>query len=288
LPERGLVLLDGEACPPSEAKVSVFDRGFLYGDSVFESLRTYAGRPFALVAHLERLERSAGLAAMRLPLSLGDLGREIERGLALAGFEESFVRVMVTRGQGAALGLDPALAEQPLRVILILPLHPLPAEKYEQGIKAITYRTQRISDGIGAEGAKLGNYLLAVLASAAARRADAEEALIVDSVERVLEGATSNVFAVRAGRLLTPPLSAAILPGITRAVVLDVARRLGLACDERELGVGELASCDELFVSSSIRELVPIVRLDESVIGEGVPGPLFRRLLVAFRAHVRA
>lgn len=288
VPARGLVLIDGVAVEPAAAQVSVFDRGFLYGDSVFETLRTYGGRPFALAAHLQRLERSATLVAMKVPLSLEELAREVERGLSLAGFEESVVRVMVTRGQGSELGLDPALAERPLRVILILPLRALPAEKYERGIKAVSYRTQRISDGIEAEGAKLGNYLLAVLANAAARRASAEEALIVDRDGQLLEGATSNLFAVKGGKLLTPPLSAAILPGITRAVVLELAAQLSIEVEQRAMAAAELPSFDELFISSSIRELVPIVRVDEMVIGAGSPGPIYARLLAAFRAHTRS
>ncbi len=285
VPSRALVLLDGVALAPAAAQVSVFDRGFLYGDSVFETLRTYGGRPFKLDEHLQRLARSAALVAMQLPLPLSELRSEVERGIAQAGFEESVVRVMVTRGQGVELGLDPALAERPLRVILILPLRAPPAEKYERGIKAVTYRTQRISDGIEAAGAKLGNYLLAVLASAAARKAAAEESLIVDRDGQLLEGATSNLFAVRDGQLLTPPLSSSILPGITRAVVLELARQLGVAVEERALHVAELASFSELFISSSIRELVPIVRVDELALGEARPGPLFRRLLTAFRAY---
>jgi branched-chain amino acid aminotransferase len=283
-----LVLIDGQPFAPDAARVSVFDRGFLYGDSVFETLRTYGGRPFALDEHVARLARSARLVRIRMPLSAAEISAEIRRAIELGGFPESYVRAMITRGQGQRLGLDPALAHSPLRVVIVSPLEPYPADKYQQGIGAITYRTQRLADGTDATEAKLGNYLLAVLATEAARAADAEEALLVDREHNVLEGATSNVFAVRAGRLITPPIALGILPGITRAHVLLVAKELSLEVEERPLLVSELSGLDELFISSSIRELVPVVRVDGQAIGAGVPGPLAQRLLEAFRARARA
>lgn len=287
-PVKSLVLIDGQAHAPDTARVSVFDRGFLYGDSVFETLRTYSGTPFALGEHVARLEQSARLVGIRVPLTSAELSAEVERAIELAGFAESSVRVMVTRGQGEKLGLDPALAHSPLRVIIVSELAALPAEKYEHGIAAISYRAQRVADGTDAVGAKLGNYLVAVLATEAARAAGAEEALLVDAEGRVLEGATSNVFVVRAGRLSTPPLSLGILAGITRAHVLELARELRLEVEERPLLSSELGGVDELFISSSIRELVPVIRVDGQLIGSGVPGPLAARLLAAFRQRASA
>lgn len=286
-PAQGLVLIDGVAHAPDAARVSVFDRGFLYGDSVFEALRTYDGKPFALDRHVARLARSAELAAMRGAVDPDVMRAEIQRAVELGGFAESYVRVIVTRGQGTRLGLDPALAEKPLRVVIVLPLEPFPAPKYERGIGVVTYRTQRIADGTDAAGAKLGNYLLAVLASEVARASSADEALIVDREERVLEGATSNVFAVRAGRLITPPLSLGILAGITREAVIELASRAALPVEERALFIDELVHVDELFISSSIREIVPVVRVDGTTIGSGAPGPLSRALLQQFRRFVR-
>lgn len=283
-----LVLIDGQPFKPEAARVSVFDRGFLYGDSVFETLRTYGGAPFALEEHIARLERSARLVSIRMPLSGSELGVEVRRALELAAFPESYLRIMVTRGQGQRLGLDPALAQAPLRVVIVSALEPLPAAKYEQGISAITYRTQRVADGTEAAGAKLGNYLVAVLATEAARAAEAEEALLVDREGSLLEGATSNLFAVRAGRLITPPIALGILPGITRAHVLAIARALSIPVEERPLLVEELGGLDELFISSSIRELLPVVRVDGRAIGPGRPGPLAARLLSAFRERAGA
>ena len=281
-----LVMLDGRVCAPGDATVSVFDRGFLYGDSVFETLRTYGGVPFELDAHLQRLERSAGLVHIPLPLGRAALAAEISAAVATAANAESYMRVMITRGQGP-MGLDPALAERALRVIIVQPLQPPPAEQYSQGIAAISYRTERVHDASGVQGAKIGNYLTSVLAMREARLHGALEALILDAGGRLLEGASSNLFVVQSERLVTPPVQAGILPGITRGCVLELARQLGLAVELRLIALEEAYAASELFITSSIRELLPVVRLDGRLLGTGEVGPVFQRLLAAFRAHVR-
>src|SRR5690606_3949734 len=171
------VMIDGRLVGEHAAVVSVFDRGFLYGDSVFETIRTYGGRPFELMEHLRRLEWSAERVFIRLPVRLEVLREEVEATLASAGNDESYVRVMVTRGQGP-MGLDPSTAEHPLRVIIVDRLQSPPAEAYERGISVITYRTQRVGDATAAAGAKVTNYLVAVLATREARAQGALEALI--------------------------------------------------------------------------------------------------------------
>jgi branched-chain amino acid aminotransferase len=286
--ERGVVMIDGQPFAPAQAQVSVFDRGFLYGDSVFEALRTYGSKPFGLEEHVARLMRSAELVSIAVPLTAAAFAQEIRRGIELGGFSESYVRVMLTRGRAETLGLASALAPTPLRVAMVLPLELPPARKYEAGISAVTYKTQRISDGTSAAGAKLGNYLISVLAIDQARASGAEEAILVDHSGSVLEGATSNVFLVTGERLITPPLSQDILAGITRHHVLALADELGLAVEERRVSTEELAHTDELFLSSSIRELLPIVQVDGKAIGSGRPGPLFAKLLPAFRERARA
>jgi branched-chain amino acid aminotransferase len=277
------VMIDGQIVPPDAARVSVFDRGFLYGDSVFESLRSYGGKLFALADHLARLERSAERVFIPLPVGVEVLAREIREAVAVQASPESYVRLMLTRGIGRALGLDPELAGEPLRVILVTALERPPPEIYEQGISVITFRAERPSDAPGVADAKIGNYLLAVLAMRAARRAGAREALLEDSAGNILEGSTSNVFAVFQGKLRTPPESAAILPGITRAHVLAQARAAGIASELCTLPKVTLKAADEVFVSSSIRELVPVVAIDGHPVGSGVPGPLTRMLLQIFR-----
>lgn len=281
----GVAMVDGVLSPLESATVSVLDRGFLYGDSVFETIRTYGGTPFALGAHLARLERSAALVHIELPVTTAALAEEVRTAVGAAGNAESYVRVTVTRGSGQ-LGLDPSLAGRATRVVIVTELHPPPAEAYERGILATTFVTQRVGDGTGAAGAKIGNYLVGILALGAARAAGAGEALIVDGEGRVVEGATSNVFFGSGDVLTTPPEDAGILPGITRAHVLEVARALGLEVRLRAPLVQEIGTFDEVFISSSIRELLPVVRVDERVVGGGTPGPLYRRLLAAFRREV--
>src|SRR5450631_2344765 len=277
------VMIDGRLVPPEQAVVSVFDRGFLYGDSVFESFRTYGGVPFALDEHLARLERSAARVLIALPVSVASLREEILSALASHGSAESYVPLTLTRGTGRALGLDPELASEPLRVVLVSTLSPPPAELYDLGIAAITFRAERPSDAPAVADAKIGNYLLAVLAMQAARAQGAGEALLEDANGHILEGSTSNLFAVFAGTLLTPPETAAILPGITRAHTLRIAAELGIPVELRTPRKSELGKADEVFISSSIRELVPVVSIDGQRVGPGLPGPITRELLQRFR-----
>lgn len=281
------VMIDGEIRERDAALVSVFDRGFLYGDSVFETIRTYGGRPFALDEHLARLARSAELVFIELPVPLAQLASEISRLLSSVANSESYIRVMISRGQGD-LGLDPTAATQPLRVIIVSDLVEVAPAIRAAGIKTITYRTQRPADATSAEGAKIGNYLAAALAMRSAKAKGALEALIVDKQGQVVEGATSNLFYVRQGALFTPPIQAGILPGITRAKVLDVARQLGIPVSYALPSVAELEAADEVFISSSIRELLGVVQIDDTVIAGGAVGPLTRSLHERFRQNASA
>ncbi len=277
------VMIDGLIVAPEAAVVSVFDRGFLYGDSIFETLRTYGGVPFALDEHLARLQRSAERVFIALPTSRAVLRDELLRAVHTQGSSECYVRVSVTRGVGRTLGLDPELAREPLRVVIVTALSPPPDRCYTEGVAAITHRADRMGELAGAPDAKIGNYLVAVLAVRAAHARGAHEALIEDAQGRILEGATSNVFAVFGDTLVTAPESAEILPGITRAYALRIAQGLGVFIELRPLTKAELSRADEVFISSSIRELMPVVQLDERVIGPGVPGPMTQLLLRAFR-----
>jgi branched-chain amino acid aminotransferase len=282
-----LVSIDGRIVPPERAEVSVFDRGFLYGDSVFEVLRTYGGVLFGFDEHLARLGRSAELALIAFS-ELELLRREVLAVVQATGNTETYVRIVVTRGSGRALGLDPSLARAPSRVVIATDVPAPPAVVYDRGISVITYRTQRISEGTSAVGAKLGNYLLSILATHEAHARGADEALILNAQGEIVEGTTSNVFLVRGGELLTPPDEAGLLAGITRAKVLAIAASLGIPCELRTFLPAELARADEAFITSSIRELVPVVAVDGSPAGGGKPGPLTARLLAAYRALTRA
>lgn len=278
-----LVSIDGAIVPPEEAKVSVYDRSFLYGDSVFETIRTYRGVPFALAEHLERLERSADRVGIAMPVSRDALAAEVQRAVEAAENPESYVRAMLTRGAGP-LGLDPSLALAPLRVIFVEPLVPPPASMYRDGVSVVTVRTERAADA--ASGAKVGNYLASLLALRVAKQAGAHEALIIGADGTVVEGTTSNVFAVREGALLTPPEEAGILPGITRAHLLHAATDIGVPVRFERLTPDDLAASPEVFLSSSIREVLPVVRVDQTPVGDGAPGRVTRALHAAFRRRI--
>jgi branched-chain amino acid aminotransferase len=270
---------------PNDAKVSVFDRGLLYGDSVFETIGTYGGRPFALKEHVRRLRRSADLVFIELGVSDEELSVEVERAIELAENAESYVRVIVTRGSGE-LGLDPALAVAPQRIIIVTPLHRPPETAYTDGVTAITYRTTRTTDDTFAMGAKVGNYLVAVLAMRQAKPLGANEALIVDGLGRIVEGATSNVFLVKDGRLVTPAENAGILAGITREVVLAAAKLEGISVEFACPTVADAMDADELFITSSIRQMLAVTHVDGNRIGAERPGPVYRCLFACFKRVV--
>jgi branched-chain amino acid aminotransferase len=280
-----VVAIDGEVCEPARAVVSVFDRGFLYGDAVFEVLRTYGGRPFALDEHLARLRRSAERVFIAMPVDEATLRREVEVALAASGNEDSYVRLVVTRGSGP-LSLDPDTATHPLRVLIVEPVVVPPREAYVNGVALVSVRARRATDETSASGAKVSNYLPNLLALREAKSRGAQEALVLDARGRVVEGASSNVFIVSGGRLATPPESGGILPGITRAHILAAATSLGIPADERDLMLDEVYAAAEVFITSSIRELLPVVRIDDRTIGTGSPGAVSRALHRRFREDV--
>ena len=198
-----------------------------------------------------------------MPVETETLRAEVETALGAAKNPESMIRIMITRGRGE-LGLDPDLAENPTRVVIVSPLKTPPAEAYEQGIGVVTFRTQRLADATDAAGAKIANYLIAVLATREARQKGALEALIVDNHGKVVEGTSSNVFQVIDQKLSTPPENLGILPGITRGRVLELAGQLGIAVEHRAFSIDELCRADEVFVSSTLREILPVVRIDQA------------------------
>lgn len=286
-----IVNLDGSLVAPEQAVVSVFDRGFLYGDSVYEVVRTYRGRLFELPAHLERLSESARRIALELPWPVEKLAAECRRTVDASGNPESYLRVVVTRGEGE-LGLDPALARGGRVVLIAQPLATPPPEAYEQGVTLALVGAEATGRNLREAidpAAKTGNHLNAVLAMKAARERGAYEALLLDGRGRVTEAASANVFAVRKGSLVTPPLAAGILEGVTRRVVLALAKKLGVPVHETELWPNDLYRANEVFITSTTRELVPVTRIaregDSVTVGTGRPGPVTRRLLEAFRAR---
>ncbi|HEY2734960.1 MAG TPA: aminotransferase class IV [Polyangiales bacterium] len=264
--------------------MSVFDRGFLYGDSAFEVMRTYRRIPFRQREHLQRLRTSCERILLRLPVGDEQLTRDIARTIDASSLDECNVRMMVTRGIGP-LGLDLSQALEPSVLIFATPLHPPPSAAYEQGVSVGLVHAARATDGTAAQGAKTSNYLGAVLALHRVRERGCHEALIVGPHGEVIEGATSNVFVVRAGGLLTPPIEAGILAGITRLTVLELAARLSIPALETQVHPSDLYRAEEVFITSTVREIVPVVRVDDVTIGAGQPGPITRRVRAAYLAE---
>jgi branched-chain amino acid aminotransferase len=274
---QGKVCIDGQVVDRADAYVSVFDRGFLYGDSVFEVYRTYGGVPFAEREHLERLSRSAERLMIPMPVSLEQLSAEVRATLDAAGDGEWYVRVVITRGTGP-LTYDPSTAVEPLRVVLVAPLTLPPREHYERGIGVAILSASRPTDDARAAGAKASNYLANLLAVHEAKQKGAQEALVVGKKGQVLEGASSNIFVVKDGKVRTPEAQPGILVGITRATVLRAAADAGILVEEGEIMPDDLYGADEAFITSSIREVMPVVRADGRPIGSETPGNITSRL----------
>jgi branched-chain amino acid aminotransferase len=278
------VYIDGKVRPAHEATVPIYDRGFLYGDSVFETLRTYEGKAHALDAHLNRLEASAE----QIHMTLGHTQEEIRHGLnellGRRGHDESYLRIIVTRGDGE-FGLAPDLARDQRLVILERPLPRVEPKFWHEGVAAITVSEPGHRGGQAA--AKTGNYLTNLLALNQARRAGAHEALRFDATNQLTEGSTSNVFLVREGQLYTPHVQAGVLPGITRQTLIQLAREMRLPITECPIPKSWVVEADEIMLSSTLRELVAVVTLDGQRIGDGTPGPLCQALHQAYREHCR-
>ena len=281
-----VVSLDGAIVPRGRAVVSVYDRGFLYGDTVFETLRVYRGAPYLLGEHLARLAGSAALVGIDLPVGLDAIEREVRAALAAAAEPEAVVRVTLSRGEGP-LGLDPSTATRPRRVVFVEPLGSGPAAVQASGIAVRLVPTRRAADLVPA--AKVGAYLDAVVAVRAARAQGDDEAIVVDPAGLVVEATAANVFALvdrpEGPTLVTPP-EGALLPGITRRRVIELAHAASMAVAESPLTAEDLAGAGEAFLTSSVREIVPVVRVDGRPVADGAPGPVTRRLQAAYRAAV--
>jgi branched-chain amino acid aminotransferase len=282
-----VVSIDGEIVHGARAVVPVTDRGFLYGDSVYEVVRTYGGRPFALDEHLRRLRRSAEILELGVPVSDEKLAAEVRALIdASPKSQDRGVRIVLTRGSGE-IGLDPALADAPRRVMISFDL-PVPSPELQRhGASVVLVQTGHVARGALAGGAKTGNYLTNVLSLKRARERGAYEAIMVDADGRLAEGTTSNVFLVQAGKVSTPSLAVGILAGITRKHVIELGRTAGLVVEEADLGPAEIHSADEVFLTSTIKEILPVTRVDEAVVANGRPGPVTLRIRTLFEELTR-
>jgi branched-chain amino acid aminotransferase len=282
-PVPGVVSIDGVLTPISEGRIPVLDHGFLFGDNIYETLRTYDQRPFLFSRHFERLKRSARAVFMTLPCSREKLLEETLRTIKAAGnATEHRIRITITRGAGD-ISPDPESCDAPSVIVFATPLAMLPAIIYEEGVEVIVssfYRSRQLGD------AKTGNLLRSVLAMREARAAGAFEAITLTSEGKISDGITSNICLIQGSTLLTPSVESGILEGITRAVVLDLAKGAGLNVVEGLLNISEIDKSSELFLTSSTRGVVPIVRVAGRPVGSGRPGPATRQLIEAYRQEV--
>jgi len=278
-----LIYINGSLVPRSEAKVSVFDRGYLYGDGVFEGIRGYNGRIFRLDQHLERLYRGAKAIWLEISLTPEELKDAICETVRRNGLKDCYVRVVVSRGEGD-LGLNPLNCRGPATVVVIASHIALyPAEVYEQGLELVTCATRRNApDALNPEIKSL-NYLNNILAKIEVVRAGAHEGLMLNGTGHVAEATGDNVFIARGGFLKTPPANAGILEGITRQVVIELADEMGLPLREDMLTLYEVYTADECFLTGTAAEIVPVARCDGRVIGDGKPGPVTKRLMERFK-----
>lgn len=280
-----VVNMDGTLVPADQARVPVLDRGFLYGDSVYEVVRTYGGRPFALGAHLDRLQRSAAALVLALP-ERGWLEEQIHRTIEAVGADDCYCRVIVTRGPGP-ITLDPTTATTPVTVILAKPFEDFPAWMYERGVKVHIARIRRNPPTALDPAIKSGNYLNSILALGEARRAGFDDALMLDTRGRVTEATAANVFAYRGGKLWTPALGTGILEGVTRAFMLRIATEEGLVCEESDLLPDDLKASDEVMLTSTLKEVMPVVQVGPDQVGDGHAGPLAARLHARYQRLAR-
>jgi branched-chain amino acid aminotransferase len=278
------ISVDGDIQPPERAAVRVLDHGFLFGDSVYEVLWWHRGTFVQEREHLERLEASAALVYMDLQASRGDLSAAMRATVAAARAspeDDAYVRLVVTRGVGP-LTIDPAGATRRSVIVVVAPANRPNREAFERGVTVALVARRRTPPSALDPRAKTGNYLNNVLALHEARSAGADDALIRNQDGDLAEASTSNVYVVRRGALATPPVSAGILEGTTRRRVLALCARAGIPHTETRLLPSDLAAADEVLLSSSVRGILPVTRVDEQPVGDGRPGPVTRRLHALF------
>ncbi|MEM4151216.1 MAG: branched-chain-amino-acid transaminase [Nitrososphaerota archaeon] len=280
--QEPLIYIDGEFYAKSSAKISVFDHGFLYGDGVFEGIRVYGGVVFKLREHVERLYRSAKAIRLEIPMTVDEMVDAVIKTVRVNGFRDAYIRLVVTRGVGD-LGLDPRKCGKPSVIVIVEQLEPiLGAKSRETGVKLIISSTRRDPVYATSHEVKSLNYLNSILAKLEAIAAGADDAVMLDSRGFVSEATGANIFVVRSGVLVTPPVTAGILPGITRAFVMELARRLGIPVEERDITPTELLTSDEVFLTGTGAEIVPVAMISGVKIGKIVPGPITSKIMGEF------
>jgi len=280
------IYISGRLVAKEDAKISVYDHGLLYGDGVFEGLRSYGGRVFRLDDHLKRLYESAKAIWLEIPISQAEMADAVYQTLKVNNLTDAYIRLVVTRGAGT-LGLDPNRTSDPQVIIIADRIQLYPRELYEQGLEIITASTMRNHPAALNARIKSLNYLNNILAKIEGLQAGCIEALMLNHKGEVAECTGDNIFLVRGADLLTPPTDAGILEGITREAVIQLAEEAGITVRQIPLTRHDVYTADECFLTGTAAEVIPVVKVDSRLIGNGKPGPITRKLTEAFHREAK-
>ncbi len=279
------VYLDGQLVDKADAKISVFDHGLLYGDGIFEGIRLYEGNIFRLEEHLERFEFSAKALMMDMPWSREEISKAVCDSCRANGLKDGYIRLIATRGIGD-LGLSPWSCPKPSLIVIADTIALYPPEHYEKGLKIVTVPTRRMNPAALSPAIKSLNYLNNIMAKMEARQFGALEAIMLNDQGLVAECTGDNIFIVQRGKILTPSAQQGILKGITRDAIFDIVEGLGYTIGEHELTRYDVWNAEEVFLTGTGAEVIPVVALDGRTIGNGTPGAIFKNILEAFRLRV--
>jgi branched-chain amino acid aminotransferase len=280
------IYISGKYYDKENAKVSVYDHGLLYGDGVFEGMRSYAGKVFRMKEHIDRLYESANAICLTIPMSKSDMEAAVYETLTKNGLIDAYIRLVITRGAGS-LGLDPNQTSDPQIIIIADSIKLYPAEFYDKGLKIVTASTIRNHPAAFNPRVKSLNYLNNIMAKIEGLRAGCIEAVMLNHKGEVAECTGDNIFIVKHGVLMTPPKDAGILEGITRNAILDLAKSLGITAFEQTMTRHDLYVADECFLTGSAAEVIPVIDIDGRSISDGKVGPITTKLIAAFKELVR-
>lgn len=275
------IFLDGQFYSKEDAKISVFDHGLLYGDGVFEGIRFYKGKVFRLEEHIDRLYDSARAICLKVPMEKAEMTEAVLETIRQNELQDGYVRLVITRGSGD-LGLNPALCPKATVFVIASKITLYPEEMYKNGLMVITCATRRIPHGALSPMVKSLNYLNNVLAKIEAQQAGAGEGLMLNEQGYVAECTGDNIFIVKNGKVFTPPIHSGALAGITREVVISIAKEFGIPLTEPEMTRYDIFTADECFLTGTAAEVIPVVKLDNRLIGDGKPGPITKRFIERF------
>ncbi|MBI5000210.1 MAG: branched-chain-amino-acid transaminase [Euryarchaeota archaeon] len=280
------VFIDGKYYPKSEAKISVYDHGLLYGDGIFEGIRAYDGNIFKLDAHVDRLYESAKTIMLNIPMSIDEMKNACAEAVRTNGLRDAYLRVMVTRGRGD-LGLDPRKCKKASVIIIVDNIKMFDEKWYQSGLEvAIVSTTRNFADALSPKVKSL-NYLNNVMGKIEANNMGVAEGIMLNTNGYITEGTGENIFVVKKGVLRTPPTYDGALEGITRNAIIDIVHSLGMTCEKKTLTRHDLYNADECFLTGTAAEVMPVVKIDGRIVHDGKPGPVYKKLLAEFRKIVK-